>query len=292
MFTTRIAPSPTGDMHLGTARTAYFNWLAAKASGGKFILRIDDTDLERNKESCVQVIYDTLSWLGIEPDVTFRQSERLKRYGELANALVESGSAFVADNGAIILQEFPRHIKIWKDELAGEIPITETNHQQIDRKLVLVRGGDKLGQPTYQFTSTVDDYDYNINYIIRGVDHQTNTPKQIAIWHCLNKTWSNKDNFPKFAHIGLINFKGKKLSKRDNASSMLLYKDAGYDPNAMLNFMLRLGWGPRVDDKTSAILSKSDATRLFLDGGTMRASPAGMDEAKLKWYDKCYKANG
>lgn len=185
---TRIAPSPTGMFHLGTARTAYFNWLAVRASGGKFILRIDDTDVERNKDEYIQVILDSLEWLGLDYDEIYYQSKRTDIYLETAARLLQENKAFEAENGAIILKYADTlwlNQSSFYDSIAGEIPITDTNREQIKDKLVLVRGGDKIGQPTYQFCSVVDDFNMNITQIIRGVDHIMNTPKQIAIWNAL-----------------------------------------------------------------------------------------------------------
>lgn len=181
---TRIAPSPTGSLHLGTARTAYTNYLMAKSTGGKFILRIDDTDVERNKDEYTQVILDSLDWLGLEPDEVHYQSQRSDIYAKVAEQLLITNLAKELDNGAIavdncIFDEF------FTDTISGEISITHTNKEQIE-KTILVRGGEKLGQPTYQFTSIIDDYMLGINHIIRGVDHITNTPKQITIWNALN----------------------------------------------------------------------------------------------------------
>ena len=287
-YTTRIAPSPTGNLHLGTARTAYFCWLAARASGGKFILRIDDTDAERHNEEAVNVIYQAMEWLGLDYDETFRQSQRKRIYVQIANELLDAHLAVALDNGAIALKWDANMPRVFHDEIAGDIPITDTNIEQIDRRLILLRGGDKQDQPTYQFTSIVDDFHYEVNYIIRGVDHITNTPKQIAIWWALSQWSVPKPKEIKFAHVGLIFKDGKKMSKRDGAASLLTYKEQGYSRDALLNFMLRLGWGPRKDDKSNAIISKQQALGLFLTEGKMRNSNAGFDQAKLDWYKKVY----
>lgn len=300
---TRIAPSPTGLFHLGTARTAYINYLAAKSSDGKFILRIDDTDVARNKEEYTQVILDTLDWLGLEPDEIFYQSKRTDIYAKVAESLVESKKAFVADNGAIILKGPTALPETFLDTIAGPIKITETNYEQIRDRTVLVRGGDTIGQPTYQFCSVVDDYYMDICNIIRGVDHITNTPKQIAIWQAVaqdifdndatQSSWEPKV-YPKFTHMGLIFKDKKKLSKRDGAASLLWYKEQGYKPEAVLNFMLILGWSlsvPRNDKALEKIagspISKDMAIELF-PKGTLKASPCNFDMAKLDWLQKRY----
>lgn len=294
-FITRIAPSPTGDMHLGTARTAYFNWLAAKASGGKFILRIDDTDLERSKEEHVNVILKTMEWLDLQPDETFRQSTRKARYAEMAGRLMRVGLGVVLDNGAIALRWSNDMPHLFKDTIAGDIVISDTNIEQIDKHLILIRGGDKLGQATYQFSSVVDDWDYCVNYVIRGTDHISNTPKQVAIWWALNQVLADNESprlIPSFAHVGLIFKDKKKMSKRDGnkAASILYYKEKGYNPEALLNFMLRMGWGPKVDNVTTSILPRSLAVSMFLVGGSMRSSSANFDSAKLEWYNKMYNS--
>lgn len=294
MYTTRIAPSPTGDMHLGTARTAYFNWLCARSSGGRFIIRIDDTDLERHREDCVKVIYDTMDWLGLDYDYTFRQSERGKRYAEVAEQLLGSGAALRLSNGAIALRWSDKYPNKWIDEIAGEIPITQTNIDQIHERVILLRGGEKLGQPTYQFSSIVDDYDTGVNYIIRGVDHQTNTPKQLAVWWAIedmvdkhSMVGGSGKSIPKFAHVGLIFKDKKKLSKRDSASSMLYYRDQGYSQEALKNFMLLTGWGSPLVDTYKGIIPHALALELF-PKGHMRGANANFDAQKLEWYQKVY----
>jgi glutamyl-tRNA synthetase len=299
---TRIAPSPTGAFHLGTARTAYFNYLAAKATGGKFILRIDDTDLERNKEEYVKIIFDSLEWLGLEPDEIYYQSKRTQLYVSEAKGLLNQGKAIVLNNGAIALK-LPEMPKAFIDTISGAIPITETNHAQIDRKTILLRGttmgaDNSLGTPTYQFASVVDDYFIGVNWIIRGTDHITNTPKQIAIWNALNDVYQKTGiigakPLPRFSHVGLISYKeednGKprKLSKRDNAASLLWYRDKGYSPESILDWMLRFGWGPKGDDKSTRFISKDQAIELFLKGN-LRNSPAMYDLKKLDAFQKHY----
>jgi len=303
-YITRIAPSPTGDMHIGTARTAYFNYLAARATGGRFILRIDDTDVDRNRDECITVIDKTMKWLGLDYDDRFQQSARTEAYKATLYNLIDEGLCVILENGAVALKWHPDMPRKWHDEIAGDIAITDTNIEQIDGRTILMRGGDKLGQFTYQFCSVVDDWMKGINFIIRGVDHITNTAKQVAIWWALNKVeqeamdsvpsgWrtehTNIKPLPKFAHVGLIFKDKKKMSKRDGAASMLHYMEQGYSPDALLNFMFRMGWGPKVDDKSNSIITRDRAPDLFLNGGTMRGSNAGFDQQKLDWYNKQYK---
>ena len=294
-YVTRIAPSPTGMMHIGTARTAWFNWLAARATGGKFILRMDDTDAERNQKEAEQPIFDGLEWLGLNYDEFIRQSERASIYQNYANILLDSGSAFHADNGAIMLRWHDFQPRSWDDEIAGSIAISDKAVEEIDGKLCLIRGGEKLGQATYQFASIVDDYVSGVNFIIRGTDHIANTAKQVAIWTALANGIAEEKPLPKFAHIGLIFKDKKKMSKRDGAASVLDYRANGYDPDGILNFLLRLGWGPKIDDKASTFMDRSRATELFLTGGAMKSSNANFDTQKLDFYDRSYKrmkANG
>lgn len=291
MYNTRIAPSPTGDMHLGTARTAYFNWLAARSSGGKFILRIDDTDADRSKPEYTQVILDTMNWLGLDYDAIEYQSKRIERYKDVAGWLVAKGRAKVNAYGGPVCVLWPEGFTVpdsFKDELAGEVKITDRDKELMipnkdadNNGVVLLRGD---GTPTYHFACVVDDIDMGINYVIRGVDHLTNTARQAAIYAAMDAP------LPKFAHIGLIGIGKKKLSKRDGAASMLHYRDAGYDPDAMLNFLSRLGWGPTVDDKTTALLPRERMLELFLSGGSMRNTPANMELHKLDSFDRKYKA--
>ncbi len=286
-YNTRFAPSPTGDAHIGNFRTAYFNWLMARASGGTFILRIDDTDLARNDQKHVDVILQTMDWLGLNSNQIVYQSQRFDRYKSMAKALVGLNFAKVLDNGAIAVDLSGRtngfSIEIptsWHDEIAGDIKITDTNIDQTDG-MILIKGD---GSPGYNWASIIDDHDFDVNYVIRGHDHITNTSKQVILYTALGAP------LPKFAHVGLIHMNKKKMSKRDGAASMLHYKDQGIDPDAMLNFMLRLGWGPRIDDKSARIIGRDRAIELFIDGGKMRSAPSNMDVNTLNSYDRKYKA--
>ena len=270
-FITRIAPSPTGMFHLGTARTAYFNWLAARASGGKFILRIDDTDTARNSDDAVQVILDSMDWLGLDYDAIFYQSRRTDFYREAAQTLVDHDAARVLDDGAVALN-IPKLGPTWHDTLALDIPITQDVRDKMDPLILMRRDG---GGPTYHFASIYDDYMMGVNWIIRGHDHQTNTPKQIAIWKA-----GFSGDFPQVSHVGLIFKDGKKLSKRDNAASLLWYRDQGYQPDAVLSFLLRLGWSP-ADGKTPRVITRDQAVEMFLKDGKMRAASRVNYDAQL-----------
>ena len=286
---TRIAPSPTGDMHLGTARTAYFNWLAAKASGGSFILRIDDTDISRSDPKFSQVILDTMSWLGLDYDSLIYQSKRFNVYKDIADKLLKNGQAQKNDGAIILSPIHPENINdSWYDDIAGNIIISDDDKILIKNGIVLIKSD---GSPTYHFASVIDDIQFGINFVIRGKDHTTNTARQVVLYNCLKFILHEYDySLPRYAHIGLIRKDGAKLSKRDGAASMLWYKHQGYDPDAMLNFMARLGWSPTVDDKTTALLPREKMLEIFLTGGKMRNSDANMDIVKLDSYNRKYKA--
>lgn len=285
--TTRIAPSPTGDFHVGSARTAYFNYLIAKASGGRFVLRIDDTDQDRHSDSAVDVIDDTMDWLGLHPDQRLRQSVRLDIYRALMTKLVSSGAAYHCDDGTVRITPGVTMPSSWHDTVAGDISITDRDKAAID-DLVLMRSN---GLPTYHFASVVDDMDVGITWVVRGVDHVSNTPKHIAIWKALGSTdWDKAVTpMPLWTHVGLITSGGKKLSKRDGAASVLTYRDNGVDPDAFLNWILRMGWGPKKDDKTTAVISRGNAISLFLSSGNMRSAPSNMDPRSLSAYDRKYR---
>ena len=296
MYRTRIAPSPTGDMHLGTARTAYFNWLVAKASGGELILRIDDTDIGRSDESKIRDIYTVMGWLSLDYSLLVRQSYRFDRYRQVASALVDDGFATKQDDGATLLS-LEDYWKLacgetWKDEISDKIKITDDDFKYVSTMPIIKSDG----SPTYNFASVVDDIDFEINYVIRGVDHLKNTSKQVILYCVLRILQAHSRELfdvaivlPKYAHVGLLFKDNKKLAKRDGAASMISYMDSGIDPEAMLNFLLRLGWGPTVDDKYTAVIPRDKAIQLFLDGGNMRNSPANIDLQKLKSFDRKYK---
>lgn len=309
--TVRFSPSPTGLFHLGSARTALFNFLAARSTNGTFILRCDDTDVARNKVEYTKIIFDSLEWLGLEHDRLEFQSANIQEYQHHAMNLLKAGKAMELDNGAIALI-VPDNLPIsFTDTISGIIPITNTNKEQI-AKIILLRGqtlfdieqqegsnikldiSGRYHSPTYQFASVVDDYFMNIDWIIRGHDHITNTPKQIAIWQQLANTetlnlkekyniLSGSYRLPQFTHVGLIHKDNKKLSKRDNAASLLWYRDNGYSPKAVLNFILRMGWGSKEDNNQP--LSLAEMIDIF-PKGRMRAAPSNYDFNKLQWYQK------
>jgi len=276
-YITRIAPSPTGDMHIGTARTAYFNWLLARASGGRFLLRIDDTDPKRSHPAYTQVILDVMAYLGLDYDGLVYQSQRFDLYRSWLSRVTTR-----LNDGAVVLDltginDLP---SAWTDEIVGPVPISANDRAGTDG-LVLLRSD---GTPTYHWASVVDDIDLGITYVLRGSDHISNTAKQVVLFKLLDRP------LPKFAHVGLIAHQGKPLSKRDGAASMLSYRNAGYDPDAVLNFLARLGWGPKVDDRSTTTLPRDRMLQLFMDGGNLRSSQANLDPAKLEALDRKYKA--
>ncbi len=282
-FITRIAPSPTGFFHLGTARTAYFNWLAARASGGRFLLRIDDTDASRNNDAFTDVIYQSMDYLKLDYDATFKQSDRKDRYAQAADGLIAVGRA-VRRNGAVFLthplQANPQ-VTGFVDDAVGHVGVTQLDHDCV-ANMVLVKSD---GMATYHFASVLDDIQNGVNLVIRGADHISNTMRQVALYLALDAP------VPRYAHVGLLHdsVTGKKLSKSTGAKSVLQYRDDGVDADAMCNFLLRLGWGPRVDDKTTTTLPRARALDLFLDGGKMRAAASRADFKLLDSLDRKYK---
>jgi glutamyl-tRNA synthetase len=274
---TRIAPSPTGNAHIGFTRTAYINYLAARAHGGSFLLRIDDTDQARSTKDFESNLLDTMDKLGLDYDGFFRQSERYGRYKDLAARLVDQGKAYVEDDAVKLHAEHT--ITAWKDSIAGDIQITPDSFEKING-LVLLRAD---GSPTYHFASCVDDIDHNIDWVIRGTDHIDNTAKHVYIYKALGAP------SPKYTHVGLIFHKGKKISKRDGISSMEYYFD-NYSPKAILNACLKMGWShtdPNID-KVHPLIDKELAIKLFPEGN-LRAQKATLDLDKLTWLNKKYK---
>lgn len=284
----RIAPSPTGRLHIGTIRTAYHNWLIAKQNEeSKFIVRIDDTDLARSQPELIQPIFDTLSDLGIDYDKTFKQSERFDRYREVAMELIDYCFAY-RDDGCVRLDpiKLGGHKCDWTDDITGHKP----SNDQIDEyaKTQVIMKSD--GSPAYNFASTVDDYDEGVTWIVRGVDHISNTYKQALIWQLVDFVIGKDIDFPECSHVGLVCHKtGKKLSKRDSDDIDL--GDVSND--ALLNYVLRLGWSPKEDNKSNNIIDKEKAIRLFLKEGNLKSNNAKIDLNKLDWYNKKYrKRNG
>ena len=260
----RFAPSPTGALHIGGGHTALFNWLWARHNNGKFILRIEDTDLVRSTKEYEQTIMSGMVWLGLDwdegPDIggnygPYRQSERLEIYRDYANQLVNAGKAY-RDGEAIIFRVEPGQDISFKDIVYGQIDVMSDGLREKDsdklKDIVIIKSD---GMPTYNYAVVVDDHLMQISHVIRGEDHISNTPKQILIYRALG--WE----VPEFAHLPMILGRDKKkLSKRHGATSIYEYRDMGYMPDSMFNFLALLGWSAG-DDKE--IFTRSEAAELF-----------------------------
>ena len=245
----RFAPSPTGALHIGGAHTALFNWLWARHTGGKFILRIEDTDRVRSTAEYEQTIMSGMKWLNLDwdegPDVggdygPYRQTERLDLYNKYAKQLLDEGKAY--KDGNAIIYKVPLGMDIgFDDEVYGHVDYKSDalidGRTGVMKDIVLIKSD---GYPTYNYAVVIDDYLMKITHVIRGEDHISNTPKQVLIYKALG--WE----MPKFAHLPMILGKDKKkLSKRHGATSVYEYRDMGYLPEAIFNFLALLGWAPK-----------------------------------------------
>jgi len=269
----RFAPSPTGYLHVGGARTALFNWLYARHEGGKFLLRIEDTDKERSSEEHTRVILDGLTWLGLDWDeeLVF-QGARIKRHQAVADKLLAEGKAYL-DDGAIRLTVPPGEIA-WDDAVHGRI-----SFQGADIKDFVILRSDRT--PLYNLAVVVDDLDMQITHVLRGDDHISNTPKQIALYRALGGGAA----LPVFGHVPMINGPdGKKLSKRHGATAVGDYQHMGILPAAMRNFLALLGWSPGGDRE---IMTREEMVRLFSFAGIQQKS-AIFDMTKLEWMNGQY----
>ncbi|OYT99921.1 MAG: glutamate--tRNA ligase [Burkholderiales bacterium PBB1] len=317
---TRIAPSPTGFLHLGTARTALFSWAFARHHGGNFILRIEDTDEARSTQEAVDQIIAAMKWLNLEHDEgPFFQMQRLDRYREVIGQMLDDGTAYPcyctpAELDAMreaqrargdkprydgrwrpepgkVLPAIPDGVRpvirfrnppsgavSWDDMVKG--PITISN-AELDDLIIARPGADAatlIGTPTYNFCVVVDDWDMDISHVIRGDDHVNNTPRQINILRALGA------ELPVYGHVPMIlGPDGDKLSKRHGAVSVTQYESAGYLPEAMLNYLARLGWSHGDDE----LFSREQLVSWF-DGQHLAKSPAQWDAAKLNWVNAHY----
>ena len=306
---TRFPPSPTGYLHVGSARTALFNWLYARGQGGKFILRIEDTDRARSTQEAVDVILAGMDWLGLDYDEgPYFQTQRFDRYGEVIENLVKQGLAYpcycsrerlenlrAEQMATKVKPRYDGHCRErtspppaggspairFKTPMDGNIsvddkvhgPIT-TNNDELD-DLVIARSD---GTPTYHLTVVVDDIDMGITHVIRGDDHINNTPRQLHILEAL------KAPRPVYAHVPMINGSdGKKLSKRHGAVSVLDYREQGFFPDALLNYLARLGWAHGDQE----IFSREELTSSFRFDG-LNKSAATFDWDKLQWLNQHY----
>jgi glutamyl-tRNA synthetase len=268
----RMAPSPTGFLHIGGVRTFLFNWLFARRQGGECLLRIENTDTSREVAEAVDQIQESLRWVGIDWDgpVSF-QLDTAERARELAQELVTSGHAY-EDDGAIRFRQPKEGTVSWVDAVRGEIEF----RNELLPDLVIVRSD---GRPTYNFVSPVDDILDGITHVIRAEDHVSNTPSQINILRALGA------DLPVYAHLPNINGDdGKKLSKRHGALSVEAFRDDGYLPAALMNFLALLGWS--YDDKTTIMSRHELIERFSLE--RVVPSPAVLDYKKLDWMNGMY----
>ena len=310
---TRIAPSPTGFLHLGTARTALYSWAYAKHHGGQFVLRIEDTDVARSTQDAVEQILASMTWLGLDYDEgPVYQMQRLDRYKAVVAQMLEAGTAYHCyctpeeleatreaqrargektlydrrwrPEPGKVLPPVPEGVPpvvrfcnpvegdvTWNDLVKGDITI---NNREID-DLIIVRPD---GVPTYNFAVVVDDWDMAITHVFRGDEHINNTPWQINIFHALGAP------LPAFGHLPVIlGDDGQKLSKRRGAVSVTAYEENGYLPEAMLNYLARLGWSHGDDE----LFTREQMVGWF-DGSHLSKSPAQWDAAKLAWVNGQY----
>lgn len=270
MLKVRFAPSPTGFLHIGGARTALFNWMYAKSQGGTFVLRIEDTDLERSKPEFSDEILKSMEWLGLKWDEFYRQSERFDIYRQYAQKLLDERKAY-KDGEAIILKIEKQEVKI-HDLIRDEIVFdTATIKDQVLMK--------SDGSPTYSFACVVDDALMEITLVIRGEDHISNTPKQVMIYQALGF------KPPKFAHLPLImGMDGARLSKRTGAVAVSDYQKEGFLSDALVNYLMLLGWSPGNDQE---IVKIDNAIKKFSIKKINKAAAIfSMD--KLKWVNSQY----
>ncbi|XHS77162.1 glutamate--tRNA ligase [Burkholderiaceae bacterium UC74_6] len=313
MIRTRIAPSPTGFLHLGTARTALYSWAYARHHGGQFVLRIEDTDVARSTQDSVDQIIAAMKWLGLDYDEgPIYQMQRLDRYQEAIDQLIEAGHAYRCyttpeeldamkaaqeargekrrydgtwrPEAGKTLPAIPASVKPvvrFKNPLDGDVtwddlvkgPITISNREIDD--LIIQRAD---GVPTYNFAVVVDDWDMKITHVFRGDEHVNNTPWQINMYAALGAA------LPQFGHLPIIlGDDGLKLSKRRGAVSVTAYEEDGYLPEAMLNYLSRLGWSHGDDE----LFSREQLVSWF-DGTHLNKSPAQWDPAKLEWVNGHY----
>jgi glutamyl-tRNA synthetase len=303
---TRFAPSPTGFLHIGGLRTALFCWLYARRHGGKFILRIEDTDLERSTEEAIQQILDGLEWAGLEHDEgPFFQTRRFDRYKEVIDTLLQEGKAYHCYCSKEELEQMraeqtargekPRYDGRWRDRtdarpgvapvvrfknpLAGEVVVDDVVHGRVVFQndelddLIIARSD---GSPTYNFCVVVDDMDMEITHVIRGDDHLNNTPRQLNMLLALGR------KPPVYAHVPMIlGADGAKLSKRHGAVSVLQYRDEGFLPEALLNYLARLGWSHGDQE----FFSIDEMVSLF-DIADVNKSASAFDGGKLAWLNQ------
>ncbi len=290
---TRFAPSPTGNLHIGGFRTALFNYLYAKHFGGKVVLRIEDTDRERSKPEYEKNIHEGLEWLGLKFDETYKQSERSAIYSQYVSKLIAEDKAYVSKEeitaediaeaadpkakGAkkrseVIRFRNPNKVINFYDIIRGEISVDTTELGDF----VIAKG---IDEPLYNFAVVVDEFEMGITHVIRGDDHIANTPRQILIGAALGA------HMPIYAHLPLILAPDKsKLSKRKGARSLTEYRDDGYLPEALTNFMAMLGWNPGTEEE---FFSRDELIKRF-DVAQVQKAGAVYNEEKLRWVNREY----
>jgi glutamyl-tRNA synthetase len=281
----RFAPSPTGFLHIGGARTALFNWLFARHTGGAFILRIEDTDATRNTQEAVEVILNGLRWLGLEWDEgpttgdakgpgkgnhgPYFQSERGEIYRRRIQELKDKGFAY--DHEGAVKFKMTREPIVIPDMVVGDVRRELTDREQLDPDFVIVRSD---GQPVFHLVNVIDDLEMAITHVIRGEDHLSNTAKHIALFRAFGV------EPPKYAHIPLIlNHDGSKMSKRDQGASLTSYMDEGFAPEAVVNYLCLLGWSPKENRE---VISVEETVKVF-DLPQILRHNARFDLDKLHW---------
>jgi len=286
----RFAPSPTGFLHIGGARTALFNWLYARHAGGAFILRIEDTDAARNTQAAVNVILDGLRWLGLDWDEgpisgeatgpskgdcgPYFQSQRREHYQRRVEALLSHGLAYESE-GAIKFKMTREPILI-PDVVVGDVRRELTDREQADPDFILVRSD---GQPVFHLVNVVDDLEMRVTHVVRGEDHLSNTAKHIALFRAFGV------EPPKYAHIPLIlNIDGSKMSKRDKGASLTTYMEEGYAPEALVNYLCLLGWSPKNNREKMPLAEVVEA----FDLPQILRHNARFDLTKLVWLNGEY----
>jgi glutamyl-tRNA synthetase len=272
----RFAPSPTGYLHIGGARTCLFNWLYARANKGKFVLRIEDTDVARSKKEFLDEILESLTWLGMDWDELFFQSQRFDLYRSIAGKLLDEGKAYLAEDGsgAIFLRMPSKTIQV-DDMIRGAIRFDAS----LIKDQVLIKSDQS---PTYNFACVVDDEAMGITHIIRGDDHISNTPKQVALYEALGYA------LPKFAHIPMIlGAGGGRMSKRAGATAITEYRHMGFLSEALVNYLMLLGWSPGNNQELIAL---GEAVAKF-DIMSANKTAATFDMNKLLWLNAQYIKN-
>jgi len=286
----RFAPSPTGFLHIGGARTALFNWLFARHTGGTFILRVEDTDAARNSQEAVEVILNGLRWLGLHWDEgpltgeatgpgkgdrgPYFQSQRKENYQRRVEALLSHGLAY--EHEGAVKFKMAREPIVIPDLVVGDVTRELTDREKLDPDFVLVRSD---GQPVFHLVNVVDDLEMGITHVIRGEDHLSNTSKHIALFRAFGV------EPPKYAHIPLIlNPDGTKMSKRDQGASLTTYLDEGYAPEAIVNYLCLLGWSPKENREKVPI---KEVVELF-DLPQILRHNARFDVDKLNWLNGEY----